>query len=200
MEIYLAACEGNVGALRALLDADPSLVAPLDEESTIMSPLQVACANGHLGAAEVLIEKGAAVNLTTRGGFTALGLSSTAGNVEMIEMLLRRGAVVMTEDQPLEGDHSLYRAAAEGRVGAVQVLLRHLKADPKRAVLEWRAMYMALAGACRKGRERVLQVLLGEGETRWMLQSDYQGRPAIYLHMAQAAGHTGCADLMRVSP
>lgn len=165
-----------------------------------MSPLQVACANGHLGAAEVLIERGAEVNLTTRGGFTALGLSSTAGNVEMIELLLRRGAVVMTEGQPLEGQHSLYRAAAEGRVEAVQVLLRHLKAHPRRAVLEWRAMYMALCGACQKGRERVLQLLLGEGETRWMLQWDYQGRPTMYLRLAQAAGHTGCANLMRVSP
>src|ERR1700757_1958731 len=67
--IHDAARKGDANKIKALLQADPKLVADRDKNGD--TPLHVACLHGQLAAAQVLIEAGADVNAKNNyGAFT----------------------------------------------------------------------------------------------------------------------------------
>ena len=67
--IHEAARKGDVNKIKALLQADPKLVADIDKNGD--TPLHVACLHGQSAAAQVLIEAGADVNArNSYGAFT----------------------------------------------------------------------------------------------------------------------------------
>jgi ankyrin repeat protein len=67
--IHDAARKGDVNKIKALLQADPKLVADVDKNGD--TPLHVACLHGQLAAVQVLIDAGADVNAkNSYGAFT----------------------------------------------------------------------------------------------------------------------------------
>jgi uncharacterized protein len=73
--IHEAARKGDVNKIKALLQADPKLVADVDKNGD--TPLHVACLHGQTAAAQLLIEAGADVNAkNSYGAFTPGDLGS----------------------------------------------------------------------------------------------------------------------------
>jgi len=71
--IHDAARKGDANKIKALLQADPKLVADRDKNGD--TPLHVACLHGQLAAAQVLIDAGADVNAKNNyGAFTPADL------------------------------------------------------------------------------------------------------------------------------
>ena len=56
------------------------------------TPLRMACQDGHVEAARLLLEKGADVNVADKQGQTSLMQACHKGHVEAAQLLLERGA------------------------------------------------------------------------------------------------------------
>jgi ankyrin repeat protein len=92
---------------------------PQDESALMMAALK-----GHLALARQLIERGADVN---KPGWTPLHYASTAGHVQLIELLLENHAYIDAESP--NGSTPLMMAALYGTPAAVKLLLDE-GADP----------------------------------------------------------------------
>ncbi|OQB92681.1 MAG: Ankyrin repeats (3 copies) [Verrucomicrobia bacterium ADurb.Bin118] len=88
--IHEAVQRDNTAQLTLLLDKNPELLNTRDQQGR--SPLAVACSNGSLNAATLLVLRGADVNLPDQIGITPLWLACSQGNVELVELLTLRGA------------------------------------------------------------------------------------------------------------
>ena len=88
-----------------------------------VSPLMVACKNGHLEIVELLLQKGAHMNFENKRHETALMAAAEGGNVEVVNLLLEHGA-----DTSTGGDKTALSLACEqGSVEVVKVLLTKIK-------------------------------------------------------------------------
>merc|ERR1711935_990709 len=90
--LYIAAQDGHVDAVRALLEqnADPNL-ARTDIGTT---PLYIAARNGHVDAVRALLEHNADPNLATTDeyGATPLYIAAQNGHVDAVQALLEQNA------------------------------------------------------------------------------------------------------------
>ena len=102
MTIHAAAALGRVETVRAMLDADPTLLEALyiDRPMAEQTPLKIAANVAETGAFNLLLDRGADINgqATLPGGgnwaSTALHGAVYSGSVEMVELALDRGADV----------------------------------------------------------------------------------------------------------
>ena len=83
--------------------------------------LEVTCANGHFEVAEMLLEAGADVALTSDDDWSPLNAASACGFVDLVKLLLLKGADVKAEDG--ERLTSLSHASHQGHVEVVKLLL-----------------------------------------------------------------------------
>lgn len=88
------------------------------------TPLMMAALKGHLGIAQLLIERGADVNKT---GWAPLHYAATGGQVALIQLLLEHHAYIDAESP--NGTTPLMMAAQYGTLAAVKALLA-AGADP----------------------------------------------------------------------
>ena len=85
------------------------------------TPLYVACREGRVDAARLLLEKGAAVDWATKDGATPLYVACAYGHVGAARLVLEKGAEV---DRATEkGATPLFIACQEGHVDAARLLL-----------------------------------------------------------------------------
>ena len=64
------------------------------EQKTGWTPLHSAVSFGHISIAELLINSGANVNMTSNSGFTPLHIAVDQGNVSLVEFLISKEADV----------------------------------------------------------------------------------------------------------
>lgn len=120
--IMVAAYRDGVKSIPVLVahGADPNLLVASDQTVSI-SPLMGACAFDHNAAARALLDAGAKVNLTGRGGASALHLAAVSGSVACVELLLAKGAIL---DARNDANGTPLRSASEkGQLAAVKLLL-----------------------------------------------------------------------------
>lgn len=100
-----AACRGQVDTATELLDAGAAVNSANLENKTA---LMMAALHGRLAMAKLLVERGASINMRTKGspfiisplgsarpgGWTALAAAASGGNAAIVDLLLERGAAV----------------------------------------------------------------------------------------------------------
>ena len=91
-DLSIAAEQGNVAEVNAILDNNPSL---LDEPETSYygcTALMWAAIHGHLPIAELLLNRGCAIDTQNKNGMTALMYAAIDGHTDVARVLLVRGA------------------------------------------------------------------------------------------------------------
>lgn len=87
--LFELARNGGTGPLNVMLDAG----VPVDiRTNTGDSLLMLACCNGHLDTARLLLEKGAAPNLRNDQRLTPLECADSRGHTEIVTLLRTYGA------------------------------------------------------------------------------------------------------------
>merc|ERR1712166_417266 len=122
-EVVLAAHNGGMERLMALLEANPNLVDSVDAEDHTgahnigASALFCASRAGHVAVVQFLLTFGASVDLGKPNGATPLHVASQENHVEVVAVLLDGGASV-------DGGYTpLFAASAKNSIGAMKQLL-----------------------------------------------------------------------------
>jgi ankyrin repeat protein len=89
-QLLRACLDGNLNKAKELLDQGASP----DYLCKSFSPLIIASLKGHTEIVQLLLEKGADVNLRTENGPTALMEASARGHADIVKTLLDKGAEV----------------------------------------------------------------------------------------------------------
>jgi ankyrin repeat protein len=120
----------------------------------------------------LLLDRGAYIDAGSESGRSALQIAAHEGNVELVEILIRRGADINARNQyflgPNSGSHmtALTAASNNGHVRTVQVLLEHgsdINAGFSTMVCPVNFSGTALRAASANGHLGVVQLLLGHG-------------------------------------
>ena len=94
------------------------------------TPLFVACFKGHVGAARLLLDKGADVNRAVKN-WTPLYVACLAGHVDVAQLLLERSAEIDRADE--DGETPLDVAKSQGHDAVVALLEEHISSKSRGA-------------------------------------------------------------------
>ena len=133
--LIMAAWEGNLDAINALLDANAEVDEP--ERTRKKTPLHFAAWAGQIDAVKLLHSRGADVNYVARRGRTALFHATmldslaAANGTEIITYLVENGAkdaaslltTLKTEGLPSNADEETYRALYDAMVVELERLV-----------------------------------------------------------------------------
>jgi len=127
IDVFEAASLGDVERLRELLDGDPSLAAAFSADG--FTALHFPAFFGGVGAARLLLDRGADVDAHGRGWMTGTPLSSAAAgsHTDVARVLLDAGAD--PDARQASGWTPLHSAAHNGDLELVELLLAR-GADP----------------------------------------------------------------------
>lgn len=142
---------GNLDALNQDLDKG----ADIDAFDTLsQTALIAAVSQNHFAAAELLLKRGAKVDLADPAGWTPLiHATYAASNPDVLKLLLDHGANINAHND--RGVTSLYIASSVGREAQVQFLLAH-GADPSLATTSG---YTAKRVAQLRGLDHIVALL-----------------------------------------
>ena len=91
------------------------------------SALHLAASEGNTETVQLLLEKGADINMKDKDENTALHLAAGYGQTETVQLLLEKGAKINEMND--EGLTALHLAASQGHTSIVKKLLNHRDAD-----------------------------------------------------------------------
>jgi ankyrin repeat protein len=122
-DIYVAAARGNVARVRELLDAHPDLLNSFAPDGHI--PLGLAAFFGQRAVVQLLLERGAKVNVSSRNPQKVMPLHGAVsrGDIEITRLLLDKGAEVNARQE--RGFTPLFSAAGAGNMPLVEFLVKH---------------------------------------------------------------------------
>ncbi|XP_058961953.2 ankyrin repeat domain-containing protein 17 isoform X2 [Pocillopora verrucosa] len=116
-----ACLEGDVSAVRKLLEEGWSVHEPTDEGESLLS---LACSAGYYELAQVLLAMNASVDdRGSKGDCTPLMEASSGGYIDIVRLLLEHTADVNSQSQA--GNTALIYACCGGYEDVVEVLLNH---------------------------------------------------------------------------
>ncbi|KAJ4313171.1 hypothetical protein N0V84_009550 [Fusarium piperis] len=172
--LHMAVERGMLWAVEQLLDykrVAKSILSEGDGEGR--QPLHIACLNGHMDIAALLLERGAKIEATQSFGATPLDEASWKGHKVVVEFLLSRDANTQVVDS---NGWSPIRSAAEwGREEVVQVLLDSNPANINDGDADGET---PLYAASREGYEKVVDILLKKHAA--IDKNDDAGRTPLY--------------------
>jgi ankyrin repeat protein len=154
--LSLAAMEGDIETVRALIDQGADVNAPQGDGT---SALHWAASRNDLAMTELLLEAGADVSARTRlGEMTPLFMAARSGNASIIEALAEAHADATSASTI--GTTALMLAAGSGSADAVRALLN---AGASVNAKDTNQGQTALMFAAASGREDVIRVLAENG-------------------------------------
>ena len=146
--IHDAAHEGDVEAVKRLVEGDPELVKAPDPLMAGLLPLMRAAAGNHAAVASYLIEQGAPVDATSQHpqntGGTALSVAFNSRHADVLCVLRDAGANPTIADR--HGFSPLQMACREGELEGLRLLL-----SPRNDRFEGIARWGIAAGASYPG-------------------------------------------------
>ena len=121
-DIYVAAARGNVARVRELLDAHPDLLNAFAPDGHI--PLGLAAFFGQRAVVQLLLDRGAKVNVSSRNAQKVMPLHGAVsrGDIEVTKLLLDKGAEVNARQE--RGFTPLFSAAGAGNIELMELLVR----------------------------------------------------------------------------
>ncbi len=125
-KVVQVAQQGDVEAMRALLEAHGSDTVRADGDPDELTTLHWACAAGHRDLVAFLLSDavGAEPGALRGNSFSPLHAAAMEGHAEVCRMLLAAGAHPDVQTYP-QGYCPLHSAAWAGHVDAIRVLLAH---------------------------------------------------------------------------
>ncbi len=128
LDVFDAAAVGRTRGLAELVDAEPSLASAWSADG--FTPLHLAAYFGQRDAAELLLDRGAELDVIARSQslrVAPLHSAAAGGHAEIVKLLVERGAEVDVRQQG--GFTPLHSAAQNGDRPSVELLLER-GADP----------------------------------------------------------------------
>eukprot|EP00026_Physarum_polycephalum_P011355 Phypoly_transcript_11573.p1 GENE.Phypoly_transcript_11573~~Phypoly_transcript_11573.p1 ORF type:complete len:389 (+),score=56.53 Phypoly_transcript_11573:25-1167(+) len=192
MNVHTLCTNGDVEKLREFLESQKALIDLEQIDADFYTPLKLACKNGHLKIAELLLSKGAtAKNETNAMEYeevkvcTPLYYAARGGHAGIVKLLLQNGAEI--DEQCVRGETALYIAAKKGHLEVVIMLVEN------GALLEVESHYngTAVMGASWAGKADVIKYLLEHGANPFS-----QGDGGTSLCLAAREGHTRVVQLL----
>ena len=183
--IHLAAQLGDLEVVKLLLQYGAQIDEPAPGRRVGLTPLLLA---GNSAVAKYLIERGADVKRAgPHSGFTALHRAAASGDVELIDLLLKKGALINVASTirrvPLE-------TALMARHTAAAALLIEKGAD-----ISGERGASAMALAARYGHVKVVSMLIERGVSVQQKEPDTDSGWTP-LHWAAGNGHTDIVKLL----
>jgi uncharacterized protein len=151
-ELRIAASNGDARRVRELIRKGVDVNLQLGLPSN--SPLNRAIESGNVTVVEMLLDAGANPNGIGETGMTPVMIAAFFGNPEVVDLLIRRGAIA----DAIEGRHrntALLIAVRKGHIDVVKVLLS-AGADPNKG-REWGNAPLCRAQAA--GQEEIATLL-----------------------------------------
>ncbi len=149
--LHWAVHYGNYDMVKLLLAAGADANA---QNNYQVSPLSLACTNGHANIVHALLTAGAHANGELNGGVTNLMTAARTGNPDVVAALIKQGAKVLEKDSNQQT--ALMWAAAEGHATVVKQLIE--AGAPVNEPLK--SGLTPLLFAAREGHIDVVRVLL----------------------------------------
>lgn len=145
---------------------------------SLVTPLQSAVRRKHDDIVELLLQRGADVNVPANenGGQTALQIAVSQNNHAMVKLLISHKADVNGIPSPVQGRSALQEAASRGFVELTQYLL-DCGADPNLPATRLGG-FTALQGAAIEGKIRIVIMLIQAGAHVNAAPAIKQGRSA----------------------
>jgi ankyrin repeat protein len=185
-----AARQGDLAAIVRILDREPAMVNARD--SFGQTALHCAAGTGHKTVVELLIARGADVNVAdSQVRRTPLHLACANNHKDIVTLLLSNGADLnATCDGGLQegSPTSLQMAITRGQTEVAEVLI-NMGADVNRDFGPGLHCLRPLHVAAAMGNERLVTLLLDKGAK--VTAGDLDGRTA--LQFARMKGHVGVA-------
>jgi ankyrin repeat protein len=154
--LHVAIRENATQAALSLL----SMGAPIGAENVKgVTPLILAAQKGNLVVVQDLLSRGASPSATSVNGTTAVLQASHFGNLEILETLLHAGGTRLMELANYNHTTPLMRAAQEGHVACVRLLLKIGALVNRRN----RVQMTALMLASQRGHSKICQLLIKYG-------------------------------------
>ena len=122
-DIWQAARDGDLPAVRFYLNQDPSNLNKHKEEEHNITPLIIAAYSSQLNIVEYLVRKGADMEGTDSDKNTPLTVAAGWGNLSIVEYLISEGA-----DIDIQGRHKwtpLHYAVWANDLDKVKLLIKH---------------------------------------------------------------------------
>lgn len=183
--IHLASYLGNLDVVRLLLERGVSIDEPAPGRRAGVTPLLFAISRGHYALARFLIDAGADIrHAPPNSGYTALHGAAAAGSLELVKLLVAKGAPVNATSRIGETPFELALSAQHPEIASF-LLENGLQLGGERAD-------SALRLAARYGHSRIAQALLTRGAR--VNSSDREGWTA--LHWAARNDHEEIVKLL----
>ncbi|TRM68445.1 hypothetical protein BD626DRAFT_481753 [Schizophyllum amplum] len=153
--LHYAAIHGNASTCKLLLEAQ---VPPDTLDLDNYSPLVYATLCGSVECVRLLLDVGhVSVNpMAGAGDLIPLSLACRSGHVDVVVLLLQRGALCLPNTN---GEYPMHLAAREGRVGVCELLLDSEGWDAPDKYHEWTPLFHAAT----RGHDECVRVLLDAG-------------------------------------
>jgi len=186
VSIHQAAMQGDLAAVKKLLEQNPALLEARDDDEGV-TPLAYAAGFGRMEVLEFLVARGADVNARDPRGLSALLLTVYTGQLQALRFLLDKGADVKSPGP--SGMRPLHFAARE-RAEIAGLLVE------RKAEIGARDDYgnSALILAAREGADDVVRLLVESGADVNAANPLTGDGP---LDVALQEGHAGIADYLR---